>query len=94
MAALPDTDTESPEDAEEERGLSLVRRQNTESSLADEADLVLGAEAGYSSASGGQVAKLMLQRNNGRPAAAKRTLQHSDTAASFRSNISHLSTSR
>lgn len=93
VAALPDADTETPEDTEEERGLSLVRRQNTEASLADEADLVLGAEAGYTSASGGQVAKLMLQRNNGRPA-AKRTLQHSDTAASFRSNISHLSTSR
>ena len=87
IAALPDTDT--TEDTEEtERGLSLVRRQNTESSLAEESDLVLGAEAGYSS--GGQVAKLMLQRNNG----PKRTLQHSDTAASFRSNISHLSSSR
>ena len=66
----------------------MVRRQNTESSLADESDLVLGAEAGFGN--GGQVAKLMLQRNNG----AKRPLQHSDTAASFRSNISHLSSSR
>ena len=92
VAALPDTETESQEEAEEERGLSLVRRQNTESSLADEAELVLGAEAGYST--GGQVAKMLLQRNNGRPAAAKRPLQHSDTAASFRSNVSHLSVAR
>ena len=88
VAALPDTDTEAPDDEDGPRDLVTERRDSCHER--DEADLVLGAEAGYSQGSG--VAKLMLQRNNGRPAA--RTLQHSDTAVSFRSNISHLSVSR
>ena len=64
-----------------------------------ETDLVLGAEAGYAGGNliTSNVAKMLLQRHTaavpGQPRHLQhsRPLQHSDTAASFRSNLSHLS---
>ena len=63
-----------------------------------ETDLGLGAEAGYAGGNliTSNVAKMLLQRHQNTAAVSRhlqhsKPLQHSDTAASFRSNLSHLS---
>ena len=99
VAALPDTDS-NDNDANEDDN----------SNDNDDNDLALGAEAGFTPPHqtlhhpSNNVAKLLLQRNNSHHHRTVekhqqhqhpvRTLQHTDTAASFKSNISHLSTSR
>ena len=95
VAALPDTNNQHTGDQEEDDEEEKDEDQEDEDQEEDEqglddGQLVLGAEAGYET---NNVAKLLMQRNNNKSGARSlpRQLQHTDTAASFRSHSSHLS---
>ena len=83
VAALPDTDTTDNDNANDDDDIIDNDTDN---------DMVLGAEAGMASHAN-SVAKLLLQRNNSNHHSPRRLgrLQHSDTASSFKSSMSHLS---
>ena len=80
VAALPDTEPADNDTANDDDDIIDNDADN---------DMVLGAEAGMAT-HGNTVAKLLLQRNNSNHH-SPRKLQHSDTASSLRSTMSHLS---